>query len=446
MTIVRLVTIGHRRRGFFDRGAKQMDGRRTMRAAIAAAALLLEIGLLVGITSATALAQDRNKVLYDAARNRMVDEEIVAAGVSDPRVIASMRSTRRHEFVPADQRRFAYYDMALPIGGRQTISPPFIVAHMTEQIEPKSTDKVLEIGTGSGYQAAVLSPLVDKVYSIEIVESLGRRARKTLRRLDYDNVFTKIGDGYKGWPEHAPFDKIIVTCSPEDVPEALVEQLKEGGRMVIPLGERYQQTLYLYTKLDGRLQIESFSPTLFVPMTGAAETARRIKPDPKNPGINNGDFETVTDDERIGSWHYQRQNESVADGDAPEGERYVRFTNEDPGRGSQALQGFAVDGREVREIEISAWVRTKGVSQGLDSDDLPAMYVSFYDARRGGVGDFGLGPWKGTHKWKKFSRRLRVPTGAREAIIRVGLFGAVGQISFDDVVVRRRPDKADAPE
>jgi protein-L-isoaspartate(D-aspartate) O-methyltransferase len=216
----------------------------------------------------------------------------------------------------------------------------------------------------------------------------------------------------------------------------LVEQLKEGGRMIIPLGERYQQTLYLYTKVDGRLRIDSFSPTLFVPMTGAAEASRQIQPDPKNPHINNGDFETVTDDERIGSWHYQRQSESVFAGDAPEGERYVTFTNEDAGRGSQALQGFAVDGREVKEIEISAWVRTKNVSQGPAADDLPAMYVSFYDARRAGAGDFGLGPWQGTHDWKQYRRRLRVPFGAREAIIRIGLFGAVGEISFDDVVVK----------
>ena len=389
------------------------------------------------LTGAAAPAQDRNKALYDAARNRMVDEEIVAAGVEDPRVIASMRSTRRHEFVPADQRRFAYYDMALPIGGRQTISPPFIVAHMTEQIEPQPTDKVLEIGTGSGYQAAVLSPLVAEVYTIEIVESLGRRARKTLRRLDYENVHTRIGDGYKGWPEHAAFDKIIVTCSPEDVPAPLVAQLKEGGRMIIPLGERYQQTLYLYTKVDGRLRIDSYSPTLFVPMTGAAEDARQIQPDPANPGIVNGDFETITDEDRIGSWHYQRQSESITGADAPEGGRYVRFTNEDAGRGSQALQGFAVDGREVRDIEISGWVRTKGVEQGLDKDELPAMYVSFYDARRAGVGDFGVGPWRGTHDWKHYRRRIRVPAGAREAIIRVGLFGAVGQIDFDDVVVKK---------
>src|SRR4029077_19634839 len=155
----------------------------------------------------------------------MVDKEIVAAGVTNERVVRAMRETPRHEFVPANQREFAYYDMALPIGDAQTISPPFIVAYMTQEIDPQPTDRVLEIGTGSGYQAAILSPLVKDVYTIEIVDPLGRRADRTLKRLDYKNVFTRVGDGYQGWAEAAPFDKIIVTCSPEKVPQPLIDQL-----------------------------------------------------------------------------------------------------------------------------------------------------------------------------------------------------------------------------
>ena len=241
-----------------------------------------------------------------------MDEDIVAAGVTNPRVIEAMRKTPRHEFVPLGQRQLAYYDMALPIGHGQTISPPFIVAYMTEQLDPQPTDKVLEIGTGSGYQAAVLSGLVKDVYTIEIVEPLGRRAAADLKRLRYTNVHAKVGDGYQGWPEHAPFDKIIVTCSPEHVPPALTEQLKEGGRMIIPVGERYQQVFHLLKKTDGKLATEALRPTLFVPMTGEAEKRREVLPDPAKPRLVNGDFEEKTGDppEPTG-WHYQRQIQVV---------------------------------------------------------------------------------------------------------------------------------------
>ena len=201
----------------------------------------------------------------------MAREVLEAGGISDLRVLESVRSTPRHEFVQPQQRSLAYVDMALPIGEAQTISGIFVVAYMTEQLQPAATDRVLEIGTGSGYQAAVLSPLVAEVYSIEIHEPLGRRAARTLQRLGYQNVFTKIGDGFAGWPEKAPFDKIIVTCSPEAVPQPLVEQLAEGGRMIIPVGTRYDQTLVLLTKRDGQLVQEALVPSLFVPMTGEAE-------------------------------------------------------------------------------------------------------------------------------------------------------------------------------
>ncbi len=150
-----------------------------------------------------------------------------------------MRRIPRIRFVPPLHHQIAYWDQAIAIGDAQTISPPYVVAFMTEQLAPKPGDKVLEIGTGSGYQAAVLSLLVDEVYSIEIVESLGERSSALLKQLNMDNVHVRVGDGYKGWPEAAPFDSIIVTCSPESVPQPLVDQLREGGRMIIPLGERF---------------------------------------------------------------------------------------------------------------------------------------------------------------------------------------------------------------
>ena len=229
-------------------------------------------------------AAARNRDPWAETRARLVEYEVVAAGVKDARVCDAMRATPRHEFVPAALRRYAYFDIGMPIGEGQTISSPFIVAYMTEQLQPQPTDKVLEIGTGSGYQAAVLSGLVSEVYSIEIVETLGKRAAKTLRRLGYENVKTKIGDGYQGWAEHAPFDKIIVTCSPENVPKPLVEQLKEGGRLVVPLGQRYQQTLYLFKKVKGVLQAEPLQPTFFVPMMGRAEEERAVPADAGRAG------------------------------------------------------------------------------------------------------------------------------------------------------------------
>ncbi len=297
--------------------------------------IVLAAGQGRGLAAQPAQAAPGN-LTAEEARARMVDEEIVAAGVKNPRVIAAMRATPRHEFVPANLRANAYYDMALPIGEGQTISPPFIVAYMTESIDPQPKDKVLEIGTGSGYQAAVLSGLVQEVYTIEIVKSLGERADKTLKRLKYENVHAKVGDGYLGWPEHAPFDKIIVTCSPEKVPQPLIDQLKEGGRMVVPVGERYQQTLYLFKKTDGKMLREMLLPVIFVPMTGKAEEIRKVKPDPKHPTIVNGDFEQVHGNPpQVTGWHYQRQMEVVTADDAPSGKRYVRFHNAEAGRGAR---------------------------------------------------------------------------------------------------------------
>ncbi len=373
----------------------------------------------------------------EEARKRMVDEEIVAAGVKNPRVIAAMRATPRHEFVPLSLWPNAYYDMALPIGEGQTISPPFIVAYMTEAIDPQPTDRVLEIGTGSGYQAAVLSGLVQDVYTIEIVESLGKRAAKTLKRLNYDNVHTKVGDGYLGWPQYAPFDKIIVTCSPEKVPQALIDQLKEGGRMIVPVGQRYQQTLYLLKKTDGKLLRETLLPVIFVPMTGKAEESRQVKPDPKNPTLENGDFEEVRGDPpQAAGWHYQRQMEVVTAADAPSGKRYVRFHNSEPGRGAQALQAFAIDGRYVRHLEISVHVRCQDIHPGPTTSQVPGLGVVFYDETRGAIGEKTLGPWLENSDWKTETKRIDVPLGAREAIIRIGLLGATGELSLDDVRIK----------
>jgi len=205
-----------------------------------------------------------------AERQRMVMEQLMPRGIHEERVLAAMAKVQREEFVPADVRAASYSDGPLPIGHGQTISQPFIVAFMTEQLRPLAKDRVLEIGTGSGYQAAVLAELVAEVYTIEIIEPLARNAEATLQRLGYKNVHVKVGDGYKGWPEQAPFDAIIVTCAPNRVPQPLTEQLKEGGRMVIPVGPAGDQQLYLLKKEDGELEQRAILPVRFVPMAGEA--------------------------------------------------------------------------------------------------------------------------------------------------------------------------------
>lgn len=370
---------------------------------------------------------------------QMVEQEIAAAGVKNERVLAAARNTPRHEFVPANQRQFAYFDMALPIGNGQTISPPFIVAAMTEAIDPQPGDRVLEVGTGSGYQAAVLSPLVKEVYTIEIVEPLGRRATRTLHRLGYENVDVRIGDGYKGWPEVAPFDKIIVTCSPEKVPQPLVDQLRDGGLLVIPVGERYQQTLYLMRKQAGKLSAESLRPTLFVPMTGEAEEKREVMPDPARPQLANGSFEELLDivssnsDKQPAGWHYQRQLTIEEGADARDGKRYAVFRNSEAGRGSQALQGFPIDGRVRSNLEISLWARGANVRSAANLKGATCVVVTFYDERRAAVGEDAMEPFANTFEWQERTERLRVPLRAKEAILRIGLLGATGEIAFDRV-------------
>lgn len=208
---------------------------------------------------------------YTTQRLRMVERHLVERGIKDPRVLDAFRTVPRHKFLPPGTRRQAYDDESIPIGEGQTITPPYDVAFMTEALQPKPTDKVYEVGTGSGYQAAILSRVVKEVYSVEIHEPLSKRATAVLKEVGYDNVHTRAGDGYAGWPEEAPFDAIIVTCAPEAIPPPLIAQLKEGGRMVIPLGDRFDQVVHLVEKKNGKLVSKELRPTLFVPMTGKAQ-------------------------------------------------------------------------------------------------------------------------------------------------------------------------------
>jgi protein-L-isoaspartate(D-aspartate) O-methyltransferase len=205
---------------------------------------------------------------YRTERLNMVKSQIENRGINNSLVLEAMRKVPRHLFVPENQKSNAYEDRPLSIGDGQTISQPYIVAHMTDIIKPKKGMKVLEIGTGSGYQAAVLAEIVDQVFTIEIVENLGKRAKADLAKLGYKNVFVKIGDGYQGWPTEAPFDAILVTAAAEQVPQPLIDQLKEGGRMVIPVGKQGEvQDLILIEKIKGKVRTTNLGAVRFVPFT-----------------------------------------------------------------------------------------------------------------------------------------------------------------------------------
>jgi len=210
---------------------------------------------------------------YEDRRAEMVARQIEARGVDDARVLEAMREVPRHRFVPTGQQDRAYQDSPLPIGLGQTISQPYIVGLMTQLIRPEAGMKVLEVGTGSGYQAAILSRCVGEVYSIEIHAELGAQAQALLQSLGYDNVTVRIGDGFDGWPEQAPFDAILVTAAPDEIPQPLLDQLAVGGRLVIPVGG-WSQDLVVVHRTEAGFEREPVAPVRFVPMTGKAEQGR----------------------------------------------------------------------------------------------------------------------------------------------------------------------------
>lgn len=227
----------------------------------------LYIGLLV-IFLSFAFSQKQNNKIMDLEKNRinMLAEQITSRGISDSDVIKAMKKVERHLFVPLNLQAYAYKDRPLPIGYNQTISQPYIVGLMSQLLNTNKDEKILEIGTGSGYQAAILGELCGQVYSIEIIEPLQKRAAFILDSIGYKNVHTKCGDGYLGWPTQAPFDAIIVTCSPSRIPEPLIEQLAEGGRMVIPVGLKRVKKLVLLKKKNGEISKQSVISVRFVPM------------------------------------------------------------------------------------------------------------------------------------------------------------------------------------
>ena len=374
---------------------------------------------------------------FKAARLRMVAEDLAREGITHDRVLEAMKTVPRHLFVNPDQRARAYLDTSLPIGHKQTISPPFLVAYMTQALDPRPGHRVLEIGTGSGYQAAVLAELVKEVFSIEIVEPLGTQAAQRLQEAGYKNVKTKIGDGFQGWAEHAPFDRIIVTCSPEDIPRPLLEELREGGKLIVPLGEQFQQVFYLVEKRQGQLVRTRLLPTCFVPMTGAADAVRTARPTSAVPVLINGDFEQAGTGGPAG-WYWKREP-SLMQKDAPSGERFVTVHNAEPGRSSGICQNLGIDGTQLRRLEIAIQVKGEKLLPGLRPYEQPCLSLVFADVDVRPVGEAFLGPWKGTFAWQRVTKTVDVPRQARFVILRISLNGGTGSLSVDDVHVQPAP-------
>ena len=228
----------------------------------------LQLTILLACVNAEGQSIEDDTLFYQLLRQAMIENQIIDRGVSDERVIKAMNDVPRHLFVKESLRDLAYADGPLPIGYNQTISQPYIVAYMTEILQPDTHHIVLEVGTGSGYQAAILSKLVNHVYSIEIIPELGKEAANRLDKLGYDNVTVKIGDGYNGWEEHSPFDRIIVTAAPEQIPKKLVDQLKSGGLMILPVGKTsFGQDMRVVKKdKTGQVTTQETIPVRFVPM------------------------------------------------------------------------------------------------------------------------------------------------------------------------------------
>lgn len=227
---------------------------------------VFEVVIIVIISLSTFFV--RGQINYQELREKMIREQLMARQITDPATLQAMRLVPRHEFVPTDMQVYAYSDSPLPIGLKQTISQPYIVAYMTQILKLKDDYRVLEVGTGSGYQAAVLGQIVDSVFTIEIIEELAERAKNKLSELGYNNIQVKAGDGYLGWPEKGPFDAIIVTAGAEEIPNALQHQLKEGGRMIIPVGPHNGvRQLVLITKKQGKFKYKEVMAVRFVPLT-----------------------------------------------------------------------------------------------------------------------------------------------------------------------------------
>ncbi|MCE9528021.1 MAG: protein-L-isoaspartate O-methyltransferase [Planctomycetales bacterium] len=386
-----------------------------------------------------AAAQSGLRELLEA-RRLMVQEEIANQGIENERLLEAMRDVPREQFVPLSRRNLAYLNVAIAYDDGQVILPPLVTAHLIEQLNPHKNDKVLVIGPGSGYSTALLSRMVREVFAVEIDPVIAKTAEETLARLKYTNVKVRVGDGFEGWKEHAPYQRIIVECSPDSVPKALVEQLAEGGILLVPIGDEFDQTMHLCKKENGKLTTLSLWPTLLLPMKGKAEELRSQSEMPRDPSILNGGFEELVPKTKDvpAHWAYVRQGRAIAGEFCPEGKNSLAFVNLTPGAAAMALQAFPVDGKKVSELSFACNVWGKDIRPGQNRQQLPRVEVRFFDEKRRLVGGDWMGGWNLTFDWLGKEHVFSVPRTAKFAVLRIGLCGATGEIRFDDLKLEYR--------
>jgi protein-L-isoaspartate(D-aspartate) O-methyltransferase len=405
--------------------------------------LMLRICLVMAVFSLAsqqpASAQSGLRELLEA-RRLMVQEEIAAQGIENERLLEAMREVPREQFLPLSRRNLAYINVAITYGDGQIVLPPLVTAHLIEQLNPQKNDKVLVIGPGSGYSTALLSRMAREVYAVEIDPAVAKMAEETLARLKYTNVKLRVGDGFEGWKEHAPYQRIIVECSPDSVPKALVEQLAEGGMLLVPTGDEFDQTMHLCKKENGKLTTLSLWPTLLLPMKGKAEELRSQSEMPRDPSILNGGFEELVPKTKDipAHWAYVRQGRAIADEFCPEGKNSLAFVNITAGAAATALQAFPVDGKKVSELSFACKVWGKDIRPGQNRQQLPRVEVRFFDEKRRLVGGDWMGGWHLTFDWLGKEHVFSVPRTAKFAVLRIGLGGATGEIRFDDLRLEYR--------
>ena len=397
------------------------------------ALLSIYIVPLLLVSPQPAAAQSGMRELLEA-RRLMVQEEIAAQGIENERLLEAMREVPREQFIPLYKRNLAYLNLAVTYGDGQVILPPLVTAHLIEQLDPQKNDKVLVIGAGSGYSSALLSRMCREVYAVEIDRNVAATAEETLNRLKYTNVKLRVGDGFEGWQEHAPYQRIIVECSPDSVPKPLVEQLAEGGVLLVPVGTEFDQTMHLCKKVNGELTTVSLWPTLLLPMKGKAEEFRSQSEKLRTPSILNGGFEEIVPKttDVPASWAYVRQGRVITDSTCPEGKYSLSFINVTPVVAATALQAFPVDGKSISELTLACKIWGKEIRPGQNRQELPRVEVRFFDEKRRFVGGEWMGGWNMTFNWLPKEHVFSVPRTAKFALLRIGLGGATGEIRFDD--------------